>query len=244
MHNNKLNYKIINITALMLLLYITFSNIGLWWGLFVKCISVLAPFIVSFAFAYAFTPLVRWLNKKGLSKGFSIVIVLLGIILLVAGILAITLPLIYEQLSLLVKMIVEVMNNFKATGGITAYSSSDIRLKQNLHKLNYLNIIKAMGGSYGFTWIKDNKHSIGWIAQHVLNNPYMSDIVETDENGYYKINYWSPKLIATAFGAIEQIDDEVSKLKARVTYLESEVERLTNDNRKLEATNNKLLISK
>ena len=131
-----------------------------------------------------------------------------------------------------------------ATGGVTAYSSSDIRLKQNLHKLNYLNIIKAMGGSYGFTWIKDNKHSIGWIAQHVLNNPYMSDIVETDENGYYKINYWSPKLIATAFGAIEQIDDEVSKLKARVTYLESEVERLTNDNRKLEATNNKLLISK
>lgn len=131
-----------------------------------------------------------------------------------------------------------------ATGGVTAYSSSDIRLKQNLHKLNYLNIIKAMGGSYGFTWRKDNKHSIGWIAQHVLNNPYMSDIVETDENGYYKINYWSPKLIATAFGAIEQVDDEVSKLKARVTYLESEVERLTNDNRKLEATNNKLLISK
>lgn len=134
--------------------------------------------------------------------------------------------------------------NFLAAGGITAYSSSDIRLKQNLHKLNYLNIIKAMGGSYGFTWIKDNKHSIGWIAQHVLNNPYMSDIVETDKDGYYKINYWSPKLIATAFGAIEQIDNEVSKLKARVTYLESEVERLTNDNRKLEATNNKLLISK
>lgn len=131
--------------------------------------------------------------------------------------------------------------NFLAAGGITAYSSSDIRLKQNLHKLNYLNIIKAMGGSYGFTWIKDNKHSIGWIAQHVLNNPYMSDIVETDENGYYKINYWSPKLIATAFGAIEQVDDEVSKLKARVKHLESEVERLTNDNRKLEATNNNIL---
>ena len=120
-----------------------------------------------------------------------------------------------------------------ATGGITAYSSSDIRLKQDLRKLDYLGIIKAMGGTYGFAWRKDNKHSIGWIAQHVLNNPYMSDIVETDENGYYKINYWSPKLIATAFGAIEQVDDEVSKLKARVTYLESEVERLTNDNKLL-----------
>ena len=128
---------------------------------------------------------------------------------------------------------IETEKGLLAHGGVTAYSSSDIRLKQNLCKLDYLNIIKAMGGSYGFTWRKDNKHSIGWIAQHVLNNPYMSDIVETDENGYYKINYWSPKLIATAFGAIEQVDDEVSKLKARVTYLESEVERLTNDNKLL-----------
>jgi hypothetical protein len=131
---------------------------------------------------------------------------------------------------------IETEGGFLAHGGVTAYSSSDIRLKQNLHKLNYLNIIKTMGGSYGFTWRKDNKHSIGWIAQHVLTNPYMRDIVETDENGYYKINYWSPKLIATAFGAIEQVDDEVSKLKARVKHLEAEVKRLTNDN--------KLLISK
>ena len=141
---------------------------------------------------------------------------------------------------------VEVMNNFRATGGITAYSSSDIRLKQNLHKLNYLNIIKAMGGSYGFTWRKDNKHSIGWIAQHVLSNPYMRDIVETDEKGYYKINYWSPKLIATAFGAIEQVGDEVSRLKARVVFLESEVQRLSgkqdsSDKKRLDNKNINLL---
>ena len=114
-----------------------------------------------------------------------------------------------------------------ATGGITAYSSSDIRLKQDLRKLDYLGIIKAMGGTFGFAWKKDNTRSIGFIAQHVLSNPYMRDIVETDEKGYYKINYWSPKLIATAFGAIEQVGDEVSRLKARVVFLESEVQRLS-----------------
>uniref|UniRef100_UPI003FEED5ED pyocin knob domain-containing S74 family peptidase n=1 Tax=Alloprevotella sp. TaxID=1872471 RepID=UPI003FEED5ED len=119
--------------------------------------------------------------------------------------------------------------NILATGGITAYSSSDIRLKQDLRKLDYLGIIKAMGGTYGFAWKKDNTRSIGWIAQHVLCNPHLKDIVETDENGYYKINYWSPKLIATAFGAIEQVGDEVSRLKARVVFLESEVLRLSGD---------------
>lgn len=119
--------------------------------------------------------------------------------------------------------------NILATGGITAYSSSDIRLKQDLRKLDYFGIIKAMGGTFGFAWKKDNTRSIGWIAQHVLCNPHLKDIVETDEKGYYKINYWSPKLIATAFGAIEQVGDEVSRLKARVVFLESEVQRLSGD---------------
>lgn len=120
-------------------------------------------------------------------------------------------------------------NGILAKGGVTAYASSDIRLKQDLRKLDYLGIIKAMGGTYGFAWKKDNTRSIGWIAQHVLCNPHLKDIVETDEKGYYKINYWSPKLIATAFGAIEQVGDEVSRLKARVVFLESEVQRLSGD---------------
>ena len=133
-----------------------------------------------------------------------------------------------------------------ATGGITAYSSSDIRLKQDLRRLDYLGIIKAMGGTYGFAWKKDNTRSIGWIAQHVLCNPHLKDIVETDEKGYYKINYWSPKLIATAFGAIEQVGDEVSRLKARVVFLESEFQRLSgkqdgNNKKRLDNKNINLL---
>lgn len=133
-----------------------------------------------------------------------------------------------------------------ATGGITAYSSSDIRLKQDLRKLDYFGIIKAMGGTFGFAWKKDNTRSIGWIAQHVLCNPHLKDIVETDEKGYYKINYWSPKLIATAFGAIEQVGDEVSRLKARVVFLESEVQRLSgkqdsSDKKRLDNKNINLL---
>lgn len=136
--------------------------------------------------------------------------------------------------------------NVLATGGITAYSSSDIRLKQDLRKLDYFGIIKAMGGTFSFAWKKDNTRSIGWIAQHVLCNPHLKDIVETDENGYYKINYWSPKLIATAFGAIEQVGDEVSRLKARVVFLESEVQRLSgkqdgNNKKRLDNKNINLL---
>lgn len=118
-------------------------------------------------------------------------------------------------------------NSVVAKGGVTAYQSSDIRLKTNIAKVNCLKVIKSIGGTYEFDYIRDNKHSIGFIAQNV-NNPLLKDIVAKDDDGYLKINYWNPKLISLAFGALTEIDDEVDKLKARVTYLESEVERLIN----------------
>lgn len=118
-------------------------------------------------------------------------------------------------------------NSILAKGGVTAYQSSDIRLKINITKLNCLNVIKSIGGTYEFDYIRDHKHSIGFIAQNV-NNPLLKDIVAKDDNGYLKINYWNPKLISLAFGALTEIDDEVDKLKARVRELESEVEYLKN----------------
>lgn len=118
-------------------------------------------------------------------------------------------------------------NSILAKGGVTAYQSSDVRLKTNITKLNCLKVIKSIGGTYEFDYLRDHKHSIGFIAQNV-NNPLLKDIVAKDDNGYLKINYWNPKLISLAFGALTEIDDEVDKLKARVRELESEVEYLKN----------------
>lgn len=115
--------------------------------------------------------------------------------------------------------------NILATGGVTAYKSSDVRLKTNITKLNCLNVIKSIGGTYEFDYIRDHKHSIGFIAQNV-SNPLLKDIIAKDKDGYLKINYWSPKLISLAFGALTEIDNEVDKLKARVRELENEVEYL------------------
>lgn len=118
-------------------------------------------------------------------------------------------------------------NSILAKGGVTAYQSSDVRLKTNIAKLNCLNVIKSIGGTYEFDYIRDHKHSIGFIAQNI-NNPLLKDIIAKDKDGYLKINYWNPKLISLAFGALTEIDNEVDKLKARVRELETEVEYLKN----------------
>ena len=118
-------------------------------------------------------------------------------------------------------------NGILAKGGVTAYKSSDVRLKTNITKLNCLNVIKSIGGTYEFDYLRDHKHSIGFIAQNV-SNPLLKDIIAKDKDGYLKINYWSPKLISLAFGALTEIDNEVDKLKVRVRELETEVEYLKN----------------
>ena len=89
MFPNKLNYKIINLTFLLGLLYIAVTNIGVWWGVFLKMVSVMAPFIIGFVFAYAFTPFINLLRRKGISKNLAVTITVLGSVLLVGGIIAI-----------------------------------------------------------------------------------------------------------------------------------------------------------
>ena len=111
MAKNKLNYKLINITALVFLIFICLISFNIWWGIVINCVTVLLPFIVAFAFAYALTPLVRFLDKK-LPRWAALLIVILGTVLVLFGIIAITLPLLYDQLKLLIKMLIEVFNNF------------------------------------------------------------------------------------------------------------------------------------
>lgn len=111
MNNNKLNYRVINLLAIIALVSLIIYLVGMCWGFIGKFLQVLAPFIVGFAFAYAFTPLVNWLEKKGIRKSISITLVVLGLVVFVGGLLLITLPMLYDQLSLLIKMIVKVLNN-------------------------------------------------------------------------------------------------------------------------------------
>ena len=125
-----------------------------------------------------------------------------------------------------------VNTNFYATGSVTAYSSSDLRLKTNLHKADSLSLIKSLGSVYEFDYRKTNEHSYGLIAQNVQKSR-LSDLVANDDEGYLKLNYWSPKLISLALGGIVQVDDKVTKLKKKVARLEKRIKELEKTNTKL-----------
>ena len=162
MSNNKLNYKIINVAALVLLFYFGFLSIKIGWDIIVKCMSLLAPFIVGFVFAYSLTPLVRWLQKKGLNKALAVIIVILGLLIIVAGLIAIVVPLLYDQTILLGKNIIEVFDNFSTNFNLNI-GSFEIKLT------DYLNdIAKDLGTFASSTTMGILSSSINFTGKFIV----------------------------------------------------------------------------
>lgn len=110
--SNKFNFKLLNILVIMLILYIGVSTVGVWGGIVLKILSILSPFLIAFAVAYAFHPFVKFLEKKGVRKNLAVAIVVILVLLFVAGILCVTLPLVYDQLILFSRMFVEAIQDF------------------------------------------------------------------------------------------------------------------------------------
>lgn len=112
MFQNKLNYKLFNITAFMLLLYIGLANINLWGSLISRIFSLLLPFVIGFIVAYALHPFVVFLQKKQIPKWLSVTIVVGAFLFLLSTILITVLPLLYEQLVSFATIMLQVIENF------------------------------------------------------------------------------------------------------------------------------------
>ncbi len=103
----------------------------------------------------------------------------------------------------------------RATGDITAYYSSDQRLKENFAPLTgALDKVKAIGG-YEFDWkdgiedvVSKTGHDIGVKAQEIqLHYP---ELVHTRDNGYLAVDYI--KLNAVLIEAVKELAAKVDEL--------------------------------
>lgn len=185
--SKKLNYGIINLSALMLLLYIGLSNINLWLGILGKIISIMSPFIIGFAFAYAMTPIIKILTDNGIKKGLAVTIVVISLILIIGGLLAITLPLIYDQFASFVNGVLEFIdtlgNKFNINLGnfeieLTDYlksALSDIGSIATSSTVDIVNksvnfISKFIVGFVGFIYFLADMNKIrSWVKEALLS---------------------------------------------------------------------------
>lgn len=126
------------------------------------------------------------------------------------------LKLYYNSSSILIGSL-SVNGNMTATGEVTAYS--DVRLKSNIQPLKYRGRLTPK------TYIKDNKQSIGFIAQEVQILYPETVLMSDDKEHYLSLNYNA--LTAVLAAQLNDVDDEVTLLKKRVEFLEKEVKRLS-----------------
>ncbi len=111
MFKNKLNYKLLNLLMLAGIIYLIINTFNWWGGIVHKVFSILLPFIISFAIAYALYPCVRMLEKKGVRSGLAKGIVIITVLCVIVLLFSITIPLVYDQLISLSKIIGDVIND-------------------------------------------------------------------------------------------------------------------------------------
>lgn len=111
MFKDKLNFKLLNILIFAAIVYLFILTRDYWSSIASKATAVVVPFIIAFAIAYALYPLVKKLKNKGVGNGLSVAFVSIAITAMFGGLIAITIPMIYDQLIVLSKMVGEVISD-------------------------------------------------------------------------------------------------------------------------------------
>lgn len=114
MFKDKLNFKLLNVLIFAALIYLALNTMNYWGGFISTIFSIILPFLIAFGIAYSLYPIVRKLKKKGLSNRLSVTIVSVSVIFIIIGLIAITVPLVYDQLILLSKTVGEVITDFSS----------------------------------------------------------------------------------------------------------------------------------
>ena len=113
-----------------------------------------------------------------------------------------------------------VTGSLSATGNITAFASSDKRLKDNIELIqNPLTKVNKLNGvtfdwKDGFDDVHGFKgHDIGVIAQDVV--PIIPEITKLNEiNGYYGVKY--EKLTPLLIEAVKELANKIEKLENKL----------------------------
>ena len=116
--------------------------------------------------------------------------------------------------------------HLKCDGDITAFSSSDRRLKKNIKKIvSPLDKLSKISG-YSFEWnrlgeekTKNYGKDIGVIAQEV--EEILPDIINTRENGYKAVNY--EKIVPLLIESIKEQQKQIEELRGQIDELKTKI---------------------
>ena len=160
--NNKLNFKLLNTLIIIAIVCLLYLIKGLWIGIVANIFKIISPFILAFAIAYVLYPIVRKLIYAGAPKWLSILsvsIVGVGVIMIV---IILTVPLLYEQILLLISNISVLLSDIS-----TKYEINFGGLQSSLSDFSS-NIISNLGSSISNGAISVVSTSFGVLSTTIV----------------------------------------------------------------------------
>lgn len=141
-----------------------------------------------------------------------------------------------------------VSGNILATGGITAKTTSDMRLKNRVGQIDYAKKLLSLGLVFDYIYndiaqsrigkMVDDKRHIGLSYQAV--SKVLPAICGKDDDGYGYINYISPDFISLIAGATQLNTLGIKELCKKTNSIEDEIKKLKKENECLKKEINKL----
>lgn len=204
MKSNRINYKLINIVLVLLICFLFYNTIGMWSFLFDKTLSILSPFIISFAVAYALYPFLEKLTSKGVPKVFSILIIVICIIGFISLIIALLIPILVEQLTALFNMLLAFAQDISFK-----YNIDLNNFKENIMDVNGL--ISNYGKSisdFSFSFISSSISILSkFIICFIVSIYFLADM----DKIRFKIKKTVKRKNRKTYNYLKRIDHEVSQ---------------------------------
>jgi len=211
MFKDRLNYKLLNILIFSVIIYIALITMNYWGGVISTILKLALPFVISFAVAYSLYPLVKKLEDKGVRKGLAVALVTVMILAFIIALVVVTVPLVYEQLITLTKMISEVAADIST------------RFEINMGEFNntiigVLNDIISSVGKYvsdGTVTLVNN--SINFLSQFIIIFIVSIYFLYGMDTIRYEVRKFLERRNKKIFGYIRKLDKEFGQYVQGVT---------------------------
>lgn len=204
MEKGKVNYKLIDIVLTLVIIFLIINTFGFWTGILKKIFSILLPFIISFAIAYALYPFAQKLTKRKVPKPLAVFIVVALVVGFLTLIIALMIPIVIEQLTALFNWLMEFVLKISNEYNVDLNSLQE-------HLGDFKTVISNYGKSIGDFSFSVIMHSINILTLFIICFITAIYFLADMEKIRKKIKSFLRRKNKRTYRYVERLDHEVSQ---------------------------------
>ena len=205
MIKNRIDFKLINFVLIVFAVYLIYQTRDFWFGTISLIFNILLPFLIAFAIAYAFYPIVKKLTDRNIPKGLAMFLVVGVAFGLVIFIFALITPTIMSQLTSLFNGIISFLKELSSDYNV------DFKDIQNTLSMSFNETLEKLGTYISNGAISFIGLSIDYISKiFIILASFIYFLADMDKIRNFVKEYLSHKS-KKIYRYVATIDDEMRK---------------------------------